>query len=713
MEAPQFGSLFAGVGGFDLGMERAGFRCAWQVEIDPHCRQLLREKFPHTRIRKDVRDAGAKNLARVGLICGGFPCFVGGTLILSKRGLIPIEDVVVGDLVWTHRNRWRVVNSVMHREAESTVVLSGGLHYGLATTDEHPFWASVGRIRKYKRATERRRGNWYDMTWAEPKWTPAAHMQGLYWSSPVIDGSGAPPPCAPVKRGNCIPEFTPALLWVVGFWVGDGWLCKNRGRVSGAVFITPKAHTEEIKTRFDAAGLQYCLDAGESTDKIVVSHRAFGVWLEQHFGEYCHGKQIPTWLLESRREFRQAFLEGYAWADGCEKDGGWSISTVNKNLAVGTALLARSLNFHCMIYRSENPETCVIEGRTCLQQRYGYEIRIRPFRKQTSAFVLGVAVFAKCRKVVRSGPETVYNIGVQEDESYVADGLIVHNCQDLSVAGRGRGLAGERSGLFFEFMRIVQGLTPSWVLIENVPGLLSNDGGRAMGTVLGRLGQLGYGWAYRVLDAQWFGVAQRRRRVFIVGCLGDWRRAAEVLFERESLPWDSPPSREAGARVAASPANRLAFGGNNTRGPIDVATACNAKASASERQDFESETFVTHTLRAEGFDTSEDGTGRGTPIVACHDTGQGWWNEASIAGTLRAEGENRPSRPSNVAVFPNMAVRRLTPRECERLQGFPDDWTAGFSDSCRYRMLGNAVCVPVAEWIGRRLIEYFEAEQSP
>ena len=92
-------------------------------------------------------------------------------------------------------------------------------------------------------------------------------------------------------------------------------------------------------------------------------------------------------------------------------------------------------------------------------------------------------------------------------------------CQDLSVAGRRAGLAGERSGLFHEFMRIVDEVSPRWVLLENVPGLLSSNGGQDMLTVVRTLGELGYWWSYRILDAQYFGLAQRRKRVFIVGCL--------------------------------------------------------------------------------------------------------------------------------------------------------------------------------------------------
>ncbi|HEX5103747.1 MAG TPA: DNA cytosine methyltransferase, partial [Pirellulaceae bacterium] len=220
-------------------------------------------------------------------------------------------------------------------------------------------------------------------------------------------------------------------------------------------------------------------------------------------------------------------------------------------------------------------------------------------------------------------------------------------CQDLSVAGRRAGLAGERSGLWHEFHRVVAEFRPSGVLIENVPGLLSSNGGRDMGIVLGGLGQLGYWWAYRVLDAQWFGVAQRRRRVFIVGCLGDRRRAAEILFERESLPWDSPPSRTARERTAASLASGVSTGSGVNRpgrrreddfnivncldrqsgGADDNSAQANHLVAFSNRG-IDSSCFetlrsdsngalpmVAHALRSEGADASEDGTGRGTPVV--------------------------------------------------------------------------------------------------
>ena len=136
-------------------------------------------------------------------------------------------------------------------------------------------------------------------------------------------------------------------------------------------------------------------------------------------------------------------------------------------------------------------------------------------------------------------------------------------CQSFSVAGLRAGLADPRGGLMLTYLEIARRYRPRWIVWENVPGVLSSNGGRDFGSFLGALGQLGYGWAYRVLDAQWFGVAQRRRRVFVVGYLGDGHRPAKVLFERESVRRDTPPSRETREEVAGTIAARFGISRNN------------------------------------------------------------------------------------------------------------------------------------------------------
>lgn len=293
-------------------------------------------------------------------------------------------------------------------------------------------------------------------------------------------------------------------------------------------------------------------------------------------------------------------------------------------------------------------------------------------------------------------------------------------CQDFSVAGLRAGLAGERSGLFWQFHRIISECRPRWFLFENVPGLLSSNEGRDMRAIVDALGQLGYGWAMRVLNAQWFGVPQRRRRVFIVGCLGDWRRAAEVLFESESLPWDSPPRRKMGARVAASLTAGVSAGsgvnppGRRREDDTNLVLARCATSREGRRLDPDQNTLVVHALTAEGHDASEDETGRGTPpaIVEVDEpfifqtriarNGRGQPDQVAGALTSCEGGTHADSKPH---VATGMQVRRLLPVECLRLMGFQDDWLDGLdlSDSAKYRCIGNSVAVPVIEWIAGRI----------
>ena len=347
-------------------------------------------------------------------------------------------------------------------------------------------------------------------------------------------------------------------------------------------------------------------------------------------------------------------------------------------------------------------------------------------------------------------------------------------CQSFSVAGLREGLDDPRGDLMLTFGAIAARYRPRWLVWENVPGVLSSNGGRDFGVFLGLLGVLGYGFAYRVLDAQFVrvdgygrAVPQRRNRVFVVGCLGDWRSAAAVLLERESLRGDSAPRRQAGPRTAARPARSLAirgregiasaelgddianailtpgggrggvgvgalmqaYGGNNTRGPVSVSSALSALSAhgGSGRMDFESETFIAHTLRGDGFDASEDGTGRGTPLVPVANSlngnsgrmqieatylpsiAFGWQNSASQSASASAEITPTLDKSKTPGLLHGAAVRRLTPTECERLQGFPDGYTQvpfrgkPAADGPRYKALGNSWAVNCARWIGRRI----------
>lgn len=269
-------------------------------------------------------------------------------------------------------------------------------------------------------------------------------------------------------------------------------------------------------------------------------------------------------------------------------------------------------------------------------------------------------------------------------------------CQDYSVAGSRAGLAGDRGALWWQMHRIVAQLRPTWIVGENVPGLLSSRGGADFETIIRSLTELGYGVAWAVLDAQYFGVAQRRRRVFIVGHSGGVPRP-EILAISEGLYGHPAPSRETGERTAPTLAARTRSGGGlGTDVELDGGLiAFNWKAAGSKAM-LSPRSTHTDALHAEQTPAiAIQGTTVGRSDHAGPD-GPGYCNDGSMF-TLET------ISPHAVAVAENdrPTVRRLTPLECERLQGFPDHWTAvpGNSDTQRYRQLGNAVAVPVVEWI--------------
>ena len=309
-------------------------------------------------------------------------------------------------------------------------------------------------------------------------------------------------------------------------------------------------------------------------------------------------------------------------------------------------------------------------------------------------------------------------------------------CQGFSHAGLGLGLDDPRSGLLRWLLHLLAQRRPRFFLLENVPGILTANGGQDFGELLATLDWLGYVGAWTTLDARYFGVAQRRRRVFLVAGTGGGLDPRPLLFEPEGVPGYSPArgAPRAGAPEAAGervdvcrrPSGRRAYGRNNTSGPIDTSGALTS--SKSHRFDFETDTFVlepvcvtgsvTHTLTGEGFDASEDGTGRGTPIINQPMPFDLVQLTSANNRTKCAPGDSAPTlaRTSRVHVAwaPPGQVRRLTPRECERLQGFPDGWTClcgaepystaacTCPDGPRLRALGNAVAVPCIEWLARR-----------
>lgn len=336
-------------------------------------------------------------------------------------------------------------------------------------------------------------------------------------------------------------------------------------------------------------------------------------------------------------------------------------------------------------------------------------------------------------------------------------------CQSFSVAGLRKGLDDPRGNLALVYLAIADQFRPDWLVWENVPGVLSSNGGRDFGSFLGAMGQLGYGWAYRVCDAQHFGVPQRRRRVFVVGHSGGWQRAAAVLFERESLRRNPPPGRQAGQGVAPPIAGCSNGGGANGPGRTaddaealipETAKSVRTMSGGIDREDMhklipahipdvanpltarmqkgvnttldEGVTPIAFSMEQISSPENRSNPQPGDPCITlgarAHQISMVHWQqgggdvEDQLSGALRADAEHNWQ-----FLRKDLVVRRLTPVECERLQGFPDNytripWRGKPAEKCpdgpRYKALGNSMAVPVMRWIGQRIREVSEISEA-
>lgn len=348
-------------------------------------------------------------------------------------------------------------------------------------------------------------------------------------------------------------------------------------------------------------------------------------------------------------------------------------------------------------------------------------------------------------------------------------------CQSFSVAGLRQGLADPRGNLMLTYLAIAARLRPKYLVWENVPGCLSSNRGKDFGTFLGALAQLGYFWAYRILDAQYVrvgrwprAVPQRRRRVFVVGCLGDWSAAGEVLALAEGLQRHLEARRAKGKGVAADAevgsgsgccgtvsskwakgtggpagdecynliAQPTAYRWQNDRDGLqqdDAVAALRASQGASGFHEMNHPVItqpVAFTKAKRAQSTTDDETcmdGQVNPKLSLFDQGDTRATTAAVAfhptqdpisntdGSTHCMGTGSSRGDATIAVAQSMTVRRLTPRECERLQGFPDDWTMipyrgkppeDCPDGPRYKALGNSMACNAMAWIGERIAAY-------
>jgi hypothetical protein len=429
--------LFAGLGGWTEGLLAEGYDV---VGFDIERHEYGGMRYPAQLVVQDVLTLHGSQFKSAALIVASPPCFVAGTLILTARGLVPIQEVVAGDVVFTHRNRWRRV--LRTGGSNSQTVIAKGFGGVLEGTAEHPIYArrNEGGFSRWDK-TKKVPVNVLK-TLGDPNWIPLKDMKGVHWASPTAF-EPLPVPSLP----NGLPD-NEAFWWMVGRWVGDGWVRRRGGQGDEVLICCAKKEGDELDRRLSEiaprTGKRVC--AGEihwrrseerTTFRFTAASNGLAAWLADHFGSGAAAKSWPSWTFGMDETNRRALLDGYVSADGNKTtNAGIPViraSSVSKKLALGTRLLAASLGGASSLYFSERQSSCRIEGRNVRQRdTWTAEWNVgASFNRHVDLFEgkqWGVV------RSVREGRESaqVWNLEVEEDNSYVANGIVVHNCQEYS-----------------------------------------------------------------------------------------------------------------------------------------------------------------------------------------------------------------------------------------------------------------------------------------
>lgn len=582
-EKATLGSLFDGIGGFPKCWEdvHGTGTALWASEIEEFPIAVTKTRFPGMEHLGDITKLSGAKLQPVHAVVGGSPCFPAGTLVNTAEGMKPIECVGINDKVLSHTGVYRQVLDARYTGTKPVLKLKAmGIDEIEATANHRFLIRTKTRIWDNVRHTNKR-------VFSKPQWTELKDIhRGDYLCVPIIR-----------TQENCL-ELTREECWLIGRYIADGYLRNGQrpNRPDGSKFNTVtfcigkgKQDVFESRLLTHKAGKYF---DGNVTKYSICDSRL--LHLCEMCGKGAENKLIPTAILNLPVDLLAEVIDGYMSGDGCCVRGRYKATTVSRTLAYSLgAAVAKAYRVPYCIYRVNVSETTVIEGRT-VNQKTIYQVTFKKDScKQDKAFCERDCIWVPVNSVSITGEKkAVYDLTVAKDHSFCVLNIAVHNCQDLSVAGKRKGLEGKRSGLFMEQVRVVKEMRenseqsgadepvwPRYMVWENVPGALSCNGGRDFSAVLEETIRIAdpeapgvdvpeKGWpnwggyrdvdgrwsvAWRVHDAQFWGVPQRRHRISLVADFGGGT-AHEILFERKSVSGNPESGTEAGQGTPDRPA---------------------------------------------------------------------------------------------------------------------------------------------------------------
>lgn len=557
-------SLFSGIGAFEKALTRLGipYKIVHYCEIDPYPAKAysIIHHIPEECNLGDVKKIDIDKLEDFDMMTWGFPCFEKGVLVMTDKGYKPIEDIQAGDKVLTHTNTFQSVVKTMQNYCQKLYEVQIFGAEKIKVTDEHPFY-----IREMKKEWDKSSRK-HIRQFSEPKWVPTKDLNKNHYIGMAINQKSELPKWSgydytkfeKVLHKQELDFTNPNLWWVIGRYIGDGWIRvsnrKNRPNSPNyrTIICCGKNEKEKQEIIEKLEGLfHYTITTEKTTYKFHIVHKELTLYLMQ-FGKRAYNKRLTSDILNLPVNLLQSFLKGYFSADGCFTQKVYKATTVSQELAYGIqACIHKAFQVPCQLYSYFRRNESIIEGRT-VKERKHYELVFSLQTKGKEAFYENGYIWVPFRgKKQISYHDYVYNLEVEKDNSYTVYNLIVHNCTDVSVAGKAEGLkikcenckqvfnlselikmscpycgsknvvSHTRSGLYFEGLKILMAKKPKYSIIENVKGLTNKKNKKNFEQILKDLENAGYKNYWKILNAKDFGVPQNRERIFIVSIRND------------------------------------------------------------------------------------------------------------------------------------------------------------------------------------------------
>ena len=487
----------------------------------------------------DITKVDETKLADFNMICGGSPCFVRGTKVYTSTGYKNIEDICVGDLVLTHTGKFQRVIKIGSKFSDNIYELKAQGILNTTVTGNHPYY-----IRTSKRKWNNTRRT-YDRVFTNPEWKSVEDMNGdEYIGIPILSTS------------ENIYNLTNDECWLLGRYIADGYICNSKRLNRNNSYnhkVTFCIGKDKI-TKFKESTLDSKYHIGITEDRTVYKCRIIDVNFMNlclQCGKGAGNKHIPYWILNLPIEMLKTFLDGYMTGDGCYTNNNYKATTISKELAVELCLcVAKAFGVGARIYKTKRKKKTVIEDRI-VNQKDTYEVVFtKEKRKQANYTIIDNVIWLPVRSIKKLDyPAQVYNLEVENDNSYVANNAIVHNCQDFSVAGKQKGsvwtckdcgheynpltvhwskrgkcpqcssgnIEKTRSSLLVEYLRVIRTNNPNFGIYENVKNIVGKQFRDTTFKLFeDELHEYGYNTYWKVLNAKNYGIPQNRERVYLI-----------------------------------------------------------------------------------------------------------------------------------------------------------------------------------------------------